>query len=198
MSVGVEQARSFIEPLRGKTITFLVNDRQTNLSLMRGITAVATAAGRGCTIFDIDALFSSNAEEILSWLPSDAAKRICIRVPEPLSNIESELSKVFRSDSGVFMIQSLNTLFHLFQSSGVGSRTRKVAFAMISLSYFAKSGDKVILVTMYGRNKVIKVGGSISDFSDATVTVANVRHGVSLRCERGLLWPDGEFYLRLP
>jgi len=200
MSLGVEQARLFIEPLRGKTITFLVNDRQTNLSLMKGMTAAAMATARGCTIFDIDAFFSSNSDEILARFPSEISKSVCIYVPDPLSNTESEFSRVFKTNSEVIIVQSLNTLYHLFQGSAIGSRTRKVAFAMICLSHFAQAGRKIVMVVMYGRDKVIKIGGggSISDFSDATISVEEVRHGLSLKCARGELWPEGEFYLKLP
>jgi len=200
MSLGVEEARSFIEPLRGKTVTILINDRQTNLSLMRGVSALVAMTARGCTIFDVDAFFSSNSDEILSSLSLDTVRSFCIHVPEPLSNIEAEFSKVFKTDSDVFVIQSLNTLYHLFQSSGMGSRTRKVAFAMACLSHFAKAGGRVVVVVMYGRDRVMKMGdgGSISDFSDATVLVENTPYGLSLKCERGMLWPEGEFHLRLP
>jgi len=92
MSLGVEQARSFIEPLRGKTVTFLINDRQTNLSLTRGVSALVAMTARGCTIFDVDAFFSSNSDEILSSLSLNTARSFCIHVPEPLSNVESEFS----------------------------------------------------------------------------------------------------------
>ncbi len=199
MSLSIEQARLLIEPLRGRTIAFLVNDRQTNLSLMKGMTAAATTAARGCTVLDIDAFFSSNSYEILACLPPAAAKSVCIHVPDTFANTESEFSKVFKTDSEVIMVQSLNTLYHLFQSSGVGSRTRKVAFAMICLAYFAKASGKVVMVIMYGRDKVMKIGGggSISDFADATVLVEDSRHGLSLKCGRGMLWPEGEFHLRL-
>ena len=200
MTLDVEEARLFIEPLKGKTITFLINDRQTNLSLMRGMSALVAMTARGFTIFDIDAFFSSNSGEILSSLSSDTAESFCINVPEPLSDIETEFSKVFRTDSDVVVIQSLNTLYHLFRSSGTGSRMRKVAFAMACLSHFAKTGGKAVMVIMYGRDRVMKVGnrGSISDLSDATVLVENASNRLSLKCKRGTLWPRGEFYLRLP
>lgn len=190
----------FTEPLRGKAITFLVSDRQTNLSLMKCVTAAVTATARGCTILDIDAFFSANSDQILAGLPPNITKLVRISVPDPNSDTESEFSKVFRTDSEVIIIQSLNTLYHLFQSSGVGSRTRKVGFAIACLSYFAKTGGKVVSVIMYGRDKVMKIGGggSISDFSDATILVESTPRGLSLKCERGVLWPAGEFYLRLP
>lgn len=201
MNLGTEQARSFVEPLKGKTTTFLVDDRETNISLMRCMADVVATTGRGCTVLDIDAFFASNSNEIFSSLSSETARSICIHIPEPVSEIENEVSEVFKTGSEVFVLQNLNTLYHLFRSSGKGSGVRKVAFTIICLSHLTKASGKVGVVIMYGRERVMSTGGgggSISDFSDAAVLVESTRSEVSLRCRRGTLWPGGEFYLRLP
>jgi hypothetical protein len=199
MNLSAQKAHSFLEPLKGKATTFLVENRQTNLILAQGIATLAGTVADGCTIFDINALYSSNSEEILSTLPLSAVRLTYVRVPEPGSRIEAELPKLLRADSGVLIIDSLNTLYHLLSASDVGSRSRKLAFAVISLSYFARTSGKAVLFSMYRRERTMKTGGgrSIANLSDATVSVQAANSELLMKCERGTVWPGGVFSLRV-
>ncbi|MGD0395828.1 MAG: hypothetical protein ABSB26_02830 [Nitrososphaerales archaeon] len=199
MSFGEQQAYPFLGPLRGKTATFLVDSRQVNLSFAKTIVSLTVMTTSDCAIFDIDALYSSNSDEILSGLSLSAARSIHVFVPEPGSSIETELSGLFRALSGVIIVDSLNTLHHLFSSSGVSSRSRKLAFAMASLSYLARTSGKAVLFTMYRREKTMRSGGgkSISDLSDTTISVKGNGSGLLMKCERGTAWPAGMFSLRI-
>jgi WD40 repeat protein len=200
MSFGAQQAHSFFGPLKGKTVTFLVDDRQTNLSFAKSIISLATIAVGGCAIFDIDAFYSSNSDGILSALPSSAAGSTRVYVPEPGVRIETVLPRFFKIESGVFIVDSLNTLYHLFSSSGASSRSRKLAFAVTSLSYLARTNEKTVLLTMYRREKAVRTGGgrSISDLSDTSVSVEAAGSELLMRCKRGAAWPDGMLSLRIP
>ncbi|MGP8126024.1 MAG: hypothetical protein ACLQEQ_09240 [Nitrososphaerales archaeon] len=200
MSLSAQQARSFLAPFRGKTVTFLVDGRQANLSFVRSITSLTAMAARGLAIFDVDAFYSSNSDEILSALPLSAAKSTHIYLPEPGSSVETELPRLFRTESEVFMIESLNTLYHLFSSSDASLRSRKLAFAVVGLSYLARTTGKAGLLIMYRREKIMRAGGggSISDLSDSTVSVEAVGSELLMKCERGTAWPEGRFSLRLP
>ncbi|MGD0318326.1 MAG: hypothetical protein ABSB56_01330 [Nitrososphaerales archaeon] len=199
MSFGEQQAHSFLGPLRGKTVTFLVDSRRVNLSFARSVVSLTAMTASGFAIFDIDAFYSSNCDKILSALPPSAARSTCIFVPEPGSSVETELSRLFRAKSGVFIVDSLNTLYHLFSSSGVKSRSRKFAFAVAGLSYLARTSGKAVLFTMYRREKTMRSGGgrSISDLSDTTVSIEVNGSGLLMKCERGTAWPDGRFSLRI-
>jgi len=200
MCLSAQQAQSFLAPLKGKTATFLVDGRRANLSFVRCVTSVTTLAARGFAIFDIDAFFASNSDEILSTLPPSAAKSTRIYLPEPGSSVETELPRLFRTESEVFMVESLNTLYHLFSPSGTSSRSRKLAFAVASLSYLARTTGKAGLFMMYKREKILRAGGggSISDLSDTTISVETAGPELLMKCERGTAWPEGEFSLRLP
>ena len=153
-----------------------------------------------CAIFDIDAFYSSNSDEILSALPASATGSTSVLVPEPGSRVETELPRLFRAESEVFIVDSLNTLYHLFSSSGVSSRSRKLAFAVASLSYLARTSGKAVLFTMYRREKTMRTGGdrSISDLSDTTVSIEVIGSGLLIKCKRGTAWPEGRFSLRIP
>lgn len=199
MSFGAQQAHFFLRPLRGKTTTFLVESRQANLSFARIIASLTTMTRSGCAIFDIDALYSSNSSEILSALPSNAAKSTHIYILEPGSSVETELPRLFMAESGVFVVNSLNTLYHLFSSSGVSSGSRKLAFVVASLSYLARTNGKAVIFTMYRREKTMRTGGSrsISDLSDVTVSVEATGSELLMKCERGRAWSEGRFSLSI-
>jgi len=199
MSFGTQQAHSFFGPLKGKAATFLVESRQANLLFARSVLSLIAMTGSGCTIFDIDAFYSSNSNEILSALPSNAVKSTHVYIPEPRSSVETEFPRLFMAKSGVFIVNSLNTLHHLFSSSGVSSRSRKLAFAMASLSYLARTNEKTVLCTMYKREKTMRTGGgrSISDLSDMTVSVEATSSELLMKCERGTAWPERRFSLSI-
>ena len=196
----MQRAHSFFSPLKGKTVTFLVDDRRTNLLLARTITLLSSAAGRRLAVFDIDAFYSTNSTEILSALPKDAAQSIHIYVPKLGWSIETEVARLFSTESDVLLLESLNTIYHLFSSSGVSSRSRKLAFSMASLSYLARIGTKPVLLIMYRRERVVRTerGGSISNLSDATVAVEINTSGLLMKCKRGNAWPEERFSLRFP
>jgi hypothetical protein len=200
LSLSAQLAHSFFSPLKGKTVTFLVDDRHANLLLARGIGLLSAVATRNLAIFDIDAFFSSNSDEILSALPPSVARSMRVYIPEPGSSVETEIVRLYSTDSEVFVIESLNTFYHLLSSSGVGSRSRKLAFAMASLSYLASTTGKSVLFVMYRRERVMRAdkGGSISNLSDATVSVEATGSELLMKCEQGTAWPGGRFLLRLP
>jgi len=197
MSFGAQRAHYFLGPFRGKTTTFLVDSRRVNLSFSKAIVSLTAITKSNCAIFDIDAFYSSNSDEILSTLSPSVTRSICVYVPEPGSNVETELLRLFRGESDVFIVDSLNTLYHLFSSSGVSSRSRKLAFTVASLSYVARTSGKAVLFTMYRREKTMRAAGgrSISDLSDTAVSVEANGSGLLMKCERGTAWPEGRFSL---
>lgn len=199
MSLNAQRAYDFLAPLKGKIVTFLVDDRKTNLSFAKSIASLTAMTACSCTVFDIDAFYSSNSDEILAALPLSAAKSTRICVPEPGSNVETEILVLFRRDSEVLIVESLNTLFHLFEPSGVSSKNRKLAFVLVGLSYLAKTTGKTGFLVMYRRKRLTKIGGNgpISNLSDMTVSVQVSGSELRLECERGTAWPGGRFSLIL-
>jgi hypothetical protein len=186
--------------MRGKAVTFLVDGRRDSVALITGLVAAAASAAEGCAVFDADAAVSSGADDVLAALTPEQSGSVRIVVPEPGSAVEAELSRFFMNGSGVLVVESLSTLYHLFSTSDRDSRSRKAAFAVAGLSWLARTGGKAAALIVYRRERVIRAreGGSMSDLADATVSVEPVRGGVLLRCERGTLWPGGSFLLNIP
>jgi hypothetical protein len=197
MSFSAQQAYSFFGPLRGKTSSFVVAGRRANLLLAETMSLFVALTGNGCAILDLDALYSSNSDRIFGRLPVAAGRSTVIHVPAPDSSVETELVKLFASDSQVLIIDSLNSLHHLLSSDDARSRSRKLAFAIASLSYLARTDRKAVLFTMYKRERPVRTGArrSIADLTDLTVLVETDESEASLKCVRGSAWPGGRFSL---
>ncbi len=196
MSLGEADARSFFAPLEGRTTSFVVDDRRTNLSLLKAAVSMALAGGRACTILDLDALCSSHAGKVLSGLGPKASGMVRALVPAPGAGVEDELMSLFRTGPSVFVVETLNTLHHLMPSNP-GSRSRRLSFVLSALSFLAKTNGAAGLYVTYRREKAIgpERGGSISDFADLVVSVTGVKSELHMRCERGEAWPDGKLVL---
>ena len=201
MSLNAKQAHSFLGPLHGKVVTFLVSNRDANLSLVRGISALSAAVAYNCTILDVDAFCSSHSDEIFSGLPQSVIKKTHIIVPEPGSSIETEILLLLRrGNSNFFVIESLNTLYHLFGSSGASSKSRRLSFILFTLSYLTKTSNKMGFLIMYDQERLTRSSRnrSISDFADITLSVQVIGSKLMMECLRGLTWPSGRFALTFP
>ena len=200
MSLGRGRTSSFLAPLIGRTATFLVENREANLAFARTFMGQAAEAGSACAIFDLDALYSSNSNQIFrpSW--SEALGRTVIRVPPPGADIELELASLFEIQQKIVVIDSLNTLFHLIAQEDGSSRSKKLSFALAGLSYFARTNAKLVILSMY-RREGLQRGGStrpISSLTECTVDVGIRGQDMIFRSERGPGWPGGRFSIRIP
>jgi len=151
MSFSEDQARSFVTPLTGRTTTFLLEDRLANLRFAQVLVPLLNQVGSACAVFDLDALYSSNSDVIFRLLDSPIARDSAILVPEPGAPLEEELPKLFDAPQNVLIIDSLNSLYHLISGEDGSSRSRKLAFAMASLSFFAKTNGRAVIISAYRR-----------------------------------------------
>lgn len=199
LSSGPPRPGSFLEPLVGKTSTFLLASRQDNLTFARAVVGLLGAEGPSCTVMDLDAFYSSHADTILApfSLQADSWE---LMVPSPGSDIESELSRLFTVTSGGVVLDSLNTLYHLFSLEDGSSRGRRLAFALASLSYMARTNSKAVILCMYRREGFGRPGTTraISGLSDITASVEVQGPELFVRTERGSAWPGGAFSTRIP
>lgn len=151
-----------------------------------------------CITLDLDALYSSNAD--LIFRGADGATDVTIRVPPPGAGVEGELSYLFQTRRQAIVIDSLNSLYHLMSTEDGSSKSRRLAFAVASLSFFARANAKAVVMTMYRRERLSRpgTGKSISGLSDATVSVSLEGDELAITTERGRTWVGGGFLTRIP
>jgi hypothetical protein len=199
MSFSGDKTRPFLDPLKGGTTTFLLDSRSTNLGYARTLMRMLAQDGGSCAVFDLDAFYSSNADYIFGPLAATAASTT-IKVPDPNSSMQDEVSKLFEVGQEVVVIDSMNTLYHLIAQEDGNSRSRTTAFTVEALSYLARSNRKAVLLTMYKRTGFPRrdTGRSISTLSDSTVTVEVRDKELRFRSDRGIAWPRGTFSIQIP
>jgi hypothetical protein len=200
MSFSWQQAQSFLAPLVGKTSTFLLEDRRANLNFARTVMTLLARNATASAIVDLDAFYSSNSDRIFSPTDIPTPKETIIRVPGPGAEVEGEFSTLFETEQKVVIIDSLNSFYHLISLEDGSSRNRKLTFAIASLSFFAKTNGKTIILTMYRREGFTRggTGRSISALSDLTASVETKGEELTVRIVRGLGWPAGTFSIRIP
>jgi hypothetical protein len=198
MSLGAREAQSFFAPLRGRTATFLLADRQANLDFARSVIGLLAQTQNAAEILDLDAFYASNADHIFSSLGSPP--RVTLRVPKPGTNIEEEFAAMFEGDQGVVIVDSLNSFHHLISQEDGSTRSRKLNFAIAALAYLAKTNAKAVLLSMYRREGFThwRTGRPISGLSDITASVDSRSQELVIRPERGPGWEGGAFSTRIP
>ena len=200
MSLSGEEPHSFFGPIEGKTSIFLLDGRQANVAFATALAGLLARARSPCAVLDLDALYSSGSDRIFGLGSPLVAGLTTIQLPDPGSDVESELSSVFRRREKVVIIDSLNSLYHLISMDDGSSRSRRFAFALASLSYLARTNGMVVILTMYRREGLPSAGTGrpISALSDITASV-NVKGGeLEIRLERGSAWPGGSLSIRIP
>ena len=198
MSFSGDWAQSFFGPLWGKAVTFVLDERKSNVQFARTIVSLANHSEETCSILDLDALYSSNADTIFSEPAGSGTSRILL--PPPGSEVELEFPRLFEAHQRIIIVDSLNSLYHLLSQDDTRSRGRKLAFAVESLSYLARANSKAAVLTMYRREGFTRQGRgrSISGLSDVTATVEVRADELMVRSERGRAWPGGRFSTRIP
>lgn len=200
MSLSGGEPGFFFGPLMGKTTTFVLDGRQENLSFAGAVVGFLARARVPCAVLDLDAFYSSSSDRIFSSMDASTAGSTDIRVPRPGLEVEREFSRLFEARQKVVVVDSLNTLYHLMSLDDGSSRSRKLGFALASLSYFARTNGKAIVLSMYRREGLDRAGTgrSISALSESTVAVAVSGERLEMRVERGDVWPGGVFSTRIP
>ena len=200
MSLSGGEPGSFFGPLTGKTTTFVLDGREPNLSFASVMVRLLAQAHTSCTILDLDAFYSSNSDRIFQYMDASTAASTEIRVPQPELDIEHEFSRLFGARQKVVIIDSLNSLYHLVSLENGSSRSRKLSFALASLSYMARTNGKAVVLSMYRREGLDRAGTGrpISALSEATVTVTVKGERLDMTVERGTVWPGRMFSIRIP
>ncbi|MDV3244620.1 MAG: hypothetical protein LYZ66_05540 [Nitrososphaerales archaeon] len=200
MSPSARQARSFLDPLEGKTAAFLLDDRPSNLRFAEAILPLLAGDWRGCSLLDIDAFYSSNLDTIAARVPPRVLENCEITVPEPGSDIEASLADLFHGGQDrPLLLDSANSLYQLLSWRNPRSSSRKFTFLISALSDCARANRKPVVASIYKRRQKAhtRASRSLADAFDVLVSVSRKTRGLVFRCERGRAWRDGNFFLAL-
>lgn len=185
-----------LETLKGKTVTFVVDDRQTNMLLARFFLSQTGATFR---VLDLDALYSSCADFILRGDSERGPDSAEICVPLPGAQVEPLLAAFLDSSGRYLIVDSVNTMNHILSLESRRARGRSLAFMMAAFAAYASAENACAILTMYQRGwPTPREGYQLHDMSDASVSVKAVEGGLLLTHMRGLAWADGVAFVSIP
>jgi hypothetical protein len=166
----------------------MVDERRTNVTFARAILHYLTRNGCRCIVLDIDTLYSSNSDYILSPMSERQARAVEVLVPDPECDLEFDITNLVSSEPDkTIIIDSLNSMYHLLAARGQSYRGRKLAFIMACFSYLARAEKKAVIITMYRRENITRLdrGRQMSGLSDQLFLVDPGDQTLVLRCDRG-------------
>ena len=198
MSFGAAEAAGFARPLKGRSTTFVVDGREANAAFARATLPLLVRAFGRCTVLDLDALYASGPGDVLGGLSRGESESVELLVPGPDEELEEALAQLLGGcRGGAVVVDSLNSLYHLFSTGGRGSRGRSLAYTSALLSYAARGAGTAAVFTMYRRDGGARPGRgrSISDATDAAAAATLGGGRLELKAQRGELWPGGRLAL---
>ena len=174
-----------LESLEGKTTTFVVEGRPTNLALAKLLLSGAPRRG-GCQVLDLDGFYASNAEALLGGSPAEAQRSAVFDVPDPSAPLAPHLGNLFSCGRRLLVIDSLNTLNHLL------TEARGLSFVEAALGAYARANRSAAVLSMYRRDGPPRggKGTTIASYSDVEIH-ARVEDGrLLMETRRGALLPE--------
>lgn len=151
MSFGSKDPHSFLDQLKGRLVTFLVDDRASNLRLARFLVATLASSARPFCIFDVDAFYASNSD---SLAPLDQQASGELVVPDLEDRIGDVLVALAEAGSHLTLIlDNLNSVLHIIDAEGQRSANRKLEFTLMLLSSIAKERGTSVLCVVYERQR---------------------------------------------
>jgi hypothetical protein len=187
-----------MEPLKGKTAAFRLDDRPSNLKFAAAILRLLAEARLGCRVLDLDALYSSDLDTLVAGLPRESLANFDMVVPEPSSDIETGLAHIFLGgDDRPLLIDSTNSLYQLLSARNPRATSRKFTFFVSALSDWARSNGRPALASLYDRRPAThrRASRSLADFFDVSISVTAKPNGLAFKCEHGSAWRGGGFFL---
>ncbi len=195
------QANTFFAPLKRKTTTFVVEEREVNLHLAQFIIGLASALNWRVLVLDTDAFYAANIISV-SEKQSDNQKRgVFIRIPTNDLRLEEWLVDSILTKYELLIVDDMNSLYHLFGSLGKNSGSRKLHFIGRTLSYFARSENRTVILNLYKNimdsTPVGESSRSLAKYADLVASVRVQDSFIRFRCNQGRAWSNNFFSARI-
>jgi hypothetical protein len=200
MSLPSNQAAiTFLSPLAKKFTIFLVDQRTTNLYLGGFLLRCACATNTTASILDIDAFYASSVREVAEKLARNCLGETTLHIPNVRTNVEKWLIRQFLSKNGdkLFLIDDLNTVYHLFSIDDPESANRRLTLAISFLSFLSRLNNFSVMSILYRDNvpaeRSLLRARSLARAGDVTASVTVQNGQIRFKNIRGSAWNNREF-----
>ena len=190
------QAYAFLEPLRGKSVIFLIESRKANLALSQFILCCLAVSKLRVTVLDTSCLYGVNIRKLTAALPKEFLQQgSLLHLPDNLED-EDSMTEMVAAEAFATIIDDLNAVLQLLSSQGRKFGIHRLSTFFHILSYNARINRCFVLGTVYmsdyGAFPTKSTRRSLPKVSDLQV-VADVRSDeIVFQCKEVGAWPiDG-------
>jgi len=191
------QAFAFLRPLKGKSTTFIVANRNANLSASRFILTCLATLRIDAGLFDTSCCYGVNIRKLTDGLPSDFKQRSTISYITEGLTYEESLTRMLLLESPAILIDDLNAILHLLSSHNRKSGIHRLSTFYHTLSYAARLNSLLVMGMVYktGPGSAARSSQrSLSRISEVqVVTEARVGGDVTFRSDDVPEWPKDGF-----
>lgn len=195
------QANTFFAPLKRKTTTFVVEEREVNLRLAQFIIGLASVLKLRVLVLDTDAFYAANIISVSEKQSDNQKGGVFIRIPTNDLRLEEWLVDSIFTKYELLIVDDMNSLYHLFESLQKMSGSRKLHFVGRTLSYFARSENRVVALSLYKNAMDSAPLGesprSLAKYADLVVSVDYQDSFIRFQCNQGRAWPSNFFSARI-
>ncbi len=190
------QAYAFLEPLRGRSVTFMIANRMTDFAVSRFILGCFATLRIQATLVDTSCFYGTNIENLTDGLPKEFMQRCTLQYLSENPTNEESLANTFTAPSSALLIDDLNALLHLLSSRGQRFGIHRLSTFYHMLSYRARLNKLFVLGMVYKTrfgNVSTRGQRSLSQVSDLQVATELRTDGeIAFRCGGVAEWPvDG-------
>ncbi len=195
------QANAFFAPLKRKTTTFVVEEREVNLRLAQFIIGLASVLKLRVLVLDTDAFYAANIISVSEKQSDNQKEGVFIRIPTNDLRLEECLVDSILTKYELLIVDDMNSLYHLFESLEKSSGSRKLHFIGRTLSYFARSENRTVVLNLYKNimdsTPLGESSRSLAKYADLVVSVDVQDSFIRFRCNQGRAWSNNFFSARI-
>ncbi len=197
----LQQANAFVAPLKRKTTTFVVEEREANFHLAQFFISLASLLKWRVLVLDTDAFYAANIIALSEKRLADQKRGVLIRIPKNDLRLEEWFVDSLMTEYELLIVDDLNSLLHLLGFFEKKSASRKLHFIGRTLSYFARSSNRTVVSTVY-KNVMDSAPSdessrSLSKQADLVASVELQDSFIRFRCNQGKAWASNLFSVRI-
>lgn len=195
------QANAFFAPLKRKTTTFVVEGREVNLHLAQFLIGLASVLKWRVLVLDTGAFYAANIISVSEKQPDNQKRGVSIRIPTNDLRLEEWLVDSILTKYELLIVDDMNSLHHLLGFLEKRSGGRKLHFIGRTLSYFARSENRTVVLNLY-KNVMDSAplgesSRSLAKYADLVVSVELQDSFIRFRCNQGRAWANNFFSARI-
>jgi hypothetical protein len=191
------QAYAFLEPLRAKSVIFIVSGRKAHIEVSGFVLGCLAASRTRTAVLDTSCLYGVNVRKLAGELPKDFVQQSTLLHLSDDPGYEDSVTEMVAVDAPAILIDDLNAVLHLLSSQGQKSGIHRLATLYHILSYNARLNGLLVLGIAYSIDSSgplkRSTKRSLPNMSDLQVVTETRADEIVFQCGEIDSWPSDGF-----